>query len=223
MYSLKRTVAPTSEPVTLSQAKAQCRLDQVDSSEDALLVMYIQAAREYVEEQTGRSLIAQTWVLTRDRFPGYTTLFRSSGPWALPADCGKQHVNEILLGHGPVLSVSSVTFYDGNNSPETLDPALYVADLSGDFARVAPAPGCWWPVAAWRPDAVQVTYSAGYGATAGAVPATLQLAMLLLVAHWYENREATQAAISGNGPMPLPLGVESLLVPHTSLCLTLET
>ena len=48
-------------------------------------------------------------------------------------------------------------------------------------ARSAPEPG--------RPrNGISIDLRAGYGATAEAVPATLRLAIRILVAHWFENR-----------------------------------
>jgi uncharacterized phiE125 gp8 family phage protein len=54
-----------------------------------------------------------------------------------------------------------------------------------------------------------VTFDAGYGLTETSVPASLRQALLLLVAHWYENREPVLS--SGAVPKELPLAVESLL------------
>ena len=57
---------------------------------------------------------------------------------------------------------------------------------------------------------VTITFIAGYGAPAD-VPATLRQAMLLLIAHWFENR----AAISlGPSASALPLALDAMLAPH---------
>jgi hypothetical protein len=39
----------------------------------------------------------------------------------------------------------------------------------------------------------------------------IKLAALLLIAHWYENRES----VSAEGLAPLPMGVDLLLTPYT--------
>lgn len=227
MYSLQRTVAPAVEPLTLALVKSQCRLDTADTSQDALLLIYIQAAREFVEQQTGRSVITQTWKLTRDRFPGSSLLNVISPVVSSPLADGWNvfgTVNQayrIPLPRGPVLAVEVVNYFDPLNGLQAVDPATYVVVL-GDTPCIAPVFGSCWPCPAWRPDAVQITYSAGYGPTAAAVPATLQLAMLLLVGHWNENREATQAALQGNGPMPLPLGIDAMLADYTDLTMSYE-
>jgi len=45
----------------------------------------------------------------------------------------------------------------------------------------------------------------------GDAPADLQLAILMLAAHWYENREATLVGISAD---ELPFGYEALVASH---------
>ena len=48
------------------------------------------------------------------------------------------------------------------------------------------------------------------GATAADVPAPIRHALLLMVAHWYENREPTDA------PTRLPAPISELLAPYKS-------
>ena len=59
-----------------------------------------------------------------------------------------------------------------------------------------------------RPAAI--TFTAGYGAPAD-VPAAIRQAMLLLIAHWYENRAAVSL---GTSPSALPIAVDALLAPY---------
>ena len=59
-----------------------------------------------------------------------------------------------------------------------------------------------------RPAAI--TFTAGYGAPAD-VPAAIRQAMLLLIAHWYEHREAVSL---GASPSALPMAVDALLAPY---------
>ena len=49
-----------------------------------------------------------------------------------------------------------------------------------------------WPSETLRTsDAILIRYIAGYGATAASVPEEVKLAMLMMIGHFYENREAT--------------------------------
>lgn len=60
MY-LKQTIAPTSEPITLEEAKAFLRV--LDSDSDELINSLIVAAREHVENITNRQLLPATFEL----------------------------------------------------------------------------------------------------------------------------------------------------------------
>jgi uncharacterized phiE125 gp8 family phage protein len=67
-----------------------------------------------------------------------------------------------------------------------------------------------WPTPTLRTVApIRVRYVAGYGATAASVPSRYKQAILLLVGHWYENREAVNI---GNIVNTLPLAVDALLL-----------
>ena len=55
-----------------------------------------------------------------------------------------------------------------------------------------------------------ITFTAGYGAPAD-VPAAIRQAMLLLIAHWYEHREAVSLGADGTA---LPMAVDALLAPY---------
>ena len=54
---------------------------------------------------------------------------------------------------------------------------------------------------------------AGYGA-ASTVPTSIKQAMLLLIGHWYENREAMVESKFAASLTEAPYVVEALLSPH---------
>lgn len=59
---VRRIQAPTIEPVTTSELASYLRLENdVQGEEQALLALFITAAREFCEEYTRRSFIKQTW------------------------------------------------------------------------------------------------------------------------------------------------------------------
>ena len=90
-----RSTDPASEPITLSEAKTFLRIDSSD--EDTLISEMITAARIAAEEQTGKSLISQSWQVAYD-------------------DCPPPVVK---LPNGPVQSVTSVKSID-ENAAETI-------------------------------------------------------------------------------------------------------
>lgn len=184
-----RTVAPTAYPVSVTEAVAQCRVDTTD--ENALFQALIEAAVSHVDGYSGvlgRALLTQTW---QQSYPGFTTGLR------LPV--------------GDLISISTVTYYDSDNVQQTLSSTVYrgLTDSRGPY--VAEKPDQSWPSAYTRDDAVTVTWTAGYGATAASVPAAIRHALLLLIGHWYENRESV---VIGAPVASLPMAVESLLAPY---------
>ena len=207
MYSAIRKVDATVEPVSLEQAKDHCRI--VIDDDDGLLKGLIVAARQLCEEATGRAFLAQTWLLSRDSFP----CARYGQCFAMP---------QILLPRPRVQEIVSVAYLDGSGTRQTMPALNYMLDPGSEAAVLMPAPGRAWPYTPHVSGAVQVTYTAGYGSNPDDVPAALQLAILQLVAHWYENREATVLPEGGTGNVSVPFGVADLLAPYILDLFTLE-
>lgn len=182
--------APAVEPVTLAQAKAHCRVDI--SEDDALISALITTARVYIEGQTHRALIAQTWDFTYDGFPC---------PFRLPV--------------APVIDVPNVSYVDTSGATQTLlgSPALtnFRSVLDTDTPYLVPLYNESWPDARCEPNSVTVRAICGYGTARRTVPPPLTQAMLLLVAHWYEQRESVNV---GNITTELPFTVEALISPY---------
>lgn len=103
---LRLITGAASFPVTLAEAKLQCRVD--NDAEDAALDGYIAAATAHVESYTGRAIASQTWELTADA-------------WA----------DEFTL-KGPVQSVTSVKYFDAAGAEQTLSASLYSLDDTTD-------------------------------------------------------------------------------------------
>jgi uncharacterized phiE125 gp8 family phage protein len=190
--ALRLVTPPLAEPVSLAEAKAHLRVDT--DSDDALIARLITAARGLVEAQQRRALVTQTWDLTLDGWPEWD---RRYGAIA------------IRLPLPPCQSVGPITYLDPNGVLTTMPGADYVIDLGDRMtpARVQPLRGRSWPALARVPGAVTVRFIAGYGA-AEDVPATTRQAILLLVGHYYDNREAV---ITGATAAELPMAVAALL------------
>ena len=186
MLAPVRTVPPASEPVTLTEAKLHCGVDH--DEHDDLIEGLISAATEHLDGYTGilgRALVTQTW---RQDFGGFGSKLR------LPV--------------APVASVSGVTYRDGENEQQTLSTSIYTlfVDAAGPFVALQPDQD--WPGAYARPDAVSVTFVAGVAADD--VPRPIKQSILLMVGHWYANREAV-----GPGDLKeLPMAVDGLLRPY---------
>jgi uncharacterized phiE125 gp8 family phage protein len=140
---------------------------------DATLVeSYIKAAREYCQGFQNRAYANQTWELWQDSFPTYFTP-------PLP----------------PLVSITSIKYYDVDNTEATVTASDYFVDTKSEPGRVVLAYGKTWPATVLRPvNGVCVTFVAGYGATAASTPQSVKQAMLLLIGDYYENREAGAAS-----------------------------
>lgn len=186
MKQLKVVTAPTSEPVTLTEAKLHLRQDE--TADDALITALIVAAREEIERQTWLALMSQTLELVLPAWP-----------------CE----DRIELPRPPLASVTSVKYKDRDGNETTWSSANYIAGTDSVPGVLALAWNTSWPSGDLYPvEPIRIRYVAGY-ASAAAVPQQLKQAMLLLIAHWYESREASGDTVSEKAG--IPFGVEALV------------
>lgn len=200
------TVQPAIEPVSLAEAKLQCRVETVDTYDDALITDMIVAARQAVEQICDRSIITQSRKYTFDQFPGAGQMGGNAwgSEFGIPS-------NALVLTKGPHQSIDSVNYIDTNGVAQVMPTTDYVADLSGPAARITPVFGKIWPIALFQIGSASVSFTAGYGAPA-AVPSGIKRWMLLRIGAMYENREEI---VVGRGITANPLAfVESLLDPY---------
>lgn len=96
-------------------------------------------------------------------------------------------------------------------SNATLD-RLGLADVQDAYVRFKD--GFDRPSEVFQSAAIAVTFSVGYPQTGdppqSSVPAAIKAAILLLVGHWYESREA----VAGGSVAEMPFAVSSLLAPY---------
>ena len=171
--------------------EAQTHLRLSAGIDEAYITGLISVVREACENRIERTLVSTAWQLALDAFP-------ESGV--------------IELGMGPVISVTSVTYLDANGSEQTLDTSDWELDTFSEPARLYRAPGVQWPTTQAAPNAVTIAYTAGYGDTAAAVPASLKHWMLLALSDLYENRSA-----HGEKPAVPHNFVDGLLDPYRVL------
>lgn len=182
--ALKIFTEPASEPVTTAEAKLHLRVDH--SSEDAAIGTWIMTAREKVEMDTRRALITQTWDLTLDEWP---------------------EEDFIEAPFPPLASVTSITYIDDEGVSHTFANTNYIVDAQSAPGRIVLEDGSAWPADSLRSaNGITVRFVCGYGAAGSSVPASLRSAMLLLIGHYYENREATSQNV-----YQLPMGYEALI------------
>lgn len=178
---------PAIEPVTLAEAKAHLRVD--GSDEDALIESLIVTSRLHVEAALGLALIAQSWRVVLDCWPFGDT---------------------VELPVRPLVEVTAIRVRDGNGTASEIDPLGYAVDAVSNVPRLISRSG-WWPMPGARKGGIEIDFDVGFGATAEDVPKPIRQALLMLIAHWYENREP---AAAGSAAARIPATVSSVLEPY---------
>lgn len=194
MSSLSLVTPPQQEPISLQEAKEHCRIDLDD--EDGLLSGYITAARQHVEDVTGRQLITATWALTLDGWPCF-----------------------IDVPKAPLVTVSSIAYLDTSGTSQTLATNQYRIEAgtgpTAGRARITREYSVVWPTLRSVGSTVTVTFTAGYGTSGDKVPMPIRQAMLLLIGHWYRNRES----VTGDVVNELPQAFDALIGPYRTWAL----
>lgn len=181
--NLQLVVAPTVEPVTLAEAKAQLRVDTDD--ENAYITDLISVAREWAEDFTGRALITQQWAA---QYIGW------------PCD------RTFILPRPRVQTVETLV-YVGEDGEVTVDEASYIVDPIQNSVlvlRAFGAPG----LSVDRVNPIQFNFTAGYGDAGTDVPSRIKQAILLAVNNWFENRTPVDAVKVFS---KVPMSAEALL------------
>jgi uncharacterized phiE125 gp8 family phage protein len=157
------------EPVSLSEAKAQCRMAD-DDSEDTFITSLIAPARAYVERVSRFFFVAASRTETFGAFGDYLEIYRR-----------------------PIASVDEIAYLDSDGADATYADA--VVNLDRFPLRIYPA-----IVGDGFPDlgeggAVTVTFTSGALDAPSEEYLIGKRAMLLLIGHWFEFREAAQAGV----------------------------
>jgi len=184
------TAAPSSEPVTLDEAKAHLRVD--GSDEDMLIASLITAARVHVEAALSRALLTQGWTLLLDAWPG----------------------REVRFPIAPLQSVDEVRVLDAAGTPTVIAPGDYFVDTAGSPPRLVRESGVTWPQPGQVANGIEIDFTAGEGPTGADIPQPLRQAVLQLAAHWFETREPVFASQS---VITVPLGVGALMAPYRGM------
>ena len=183
---VERILDAKAEAISLDEARKQCRI--LGTDDDDTLRAYIEAARNQVETLTRNALVEGTYAFYFDEIEDYFHLY------------------------SPIVSITSIEYKTTDNIG-TFAGSLTSADyhLNTDQGLITFVDNVMGDLYE-QSNAIKITASAGQP-NIGAVKGDIKLAMLLLIGHWHENREAT---ISGTTMKPIPFGVNELLGPYRS-------
>jgi uncharacterized phiE125 gp8 family phage protein len=179
--------APSVEPVTLAEFKTHARISVSTAGQETEYTDWVTAARQHVESLCG-PIITQTVDMYLDEWP----------------------LGDMRIPKPRVTSVTSVKYYDEDETEATFSSASYQVDTASHYARIALKDGYDWPSVTLRPvNGIIVRFVAGW-ADAAAVPSTIKNAIKQLMASWEMQREASAIGNSIQA-LKMPYGFEELL------------
>jgi Phage gp6-like head-tail connector protein len=231
-YYVRQISQAASEPVSLNDAKLFCRVSNTE--EDALIGGLITAARKHAEDITGRCLAQRQFVLVLDRFNHLHGETFWPDLFAFNGICLNHHA--IKIPYAPLKSVNSIRYIAQDGTAVTLNPDVdFIIDRISELGRIFPLHGHIWPSALHVANAIEITFTAGYDPDPDAdpddheitgvlnqqpdstvllaIPETIRVAILILVAHWYSNREP----VASGSVASIPNSVDALLAMNSVL------
>ena len=151
---------PTSDSVTIEQAKKQCEIAESDTTHDDHLCRLVNSALQEFESDCDMCIAPQTWKVQHDDF-----------------EDGMQ------LQKGPIQSITSIKYYNTAGTLTTLPTSVYNFDVANrrirlQYFQIVPLSQLRW-------DAWEFTYLCGF---ASPPPLAVQ-AMLMLVEKYWLGRE----------------------------------
>ena len=183
----KRIVKPAVFPVTLEEAKANARIEH--SEEDLLIQGMLEAASEHCERIQSKAYGLQSWQAAFEHFPLFP---------------------KVLLRKAPFHSLKKF-YYLNALSQEVLfqEGTDFMVDDTGLFARIILLDGFSFPTDPASGNCFRVEFDCGNDVMSD-VDRTARQAILMLVAHWYDNRGTV---IVGAVSKEMEFAVHALLGP----------
>ncbi|MGZ2403876.1 head-tail connector protein [Rhizobium ruizarguesonis] len=172
----------------VSSAEAKGHLRVFHSDDDAYIDGLIAAASDHLLGENswiGRASAASEWELTLCEFTA----------------------DRLDIPKPPLASVGGVFYTPSDGGAEIELTGFRAIDVGvKDGGYLLPAKNTRWPETDGEPGSVRIEFVAGYAT----MPASIKHAALLMIGHWYENREAaTEAKLSD-----MPMAVDALLMPY---------
>jgi len=187
----------TGYPLALEEIKDHLRIERGETIDDDLLKSYRSAAVEYVENYTNRKLMPQTWKVYLDGWPNEEYL---------------------ELPYAPLRNINStdgIKYTDSTGNTTTFNltgsTTSWGADIYSEPGRVVLDNNDDWPTdVLHQKNPIEIKFDCGYAATSD-IPRSIKNAMLMLIGHWYEQREDS---IVGQPMNMVPMASRALLSPY---------
>lgn len=164
-YRVSLVTGPKADPVSLSEAKLHCRIDE--NADNATVAMLIKAAAAVCENYMRRPIMTQEFKQFMDEWPGESYL---------------------ELVRAPLVSVTSVKTYDDADVATVFASSNYFVDTATVPGRIVLRSNVSWPSWTRRANPIEIQFKAGYGDDPNSVPTEIRMAILQTIAFLYENR-----------------------------------
>ena len=179
-------------PITLEEIKDHLQIERGETGSDEVLKGLRAASVEMAQNITGLKLMSQKWDVYFD-------------DWTAG--------NDIELPFSPLVSVAAtgITYTGSTSNTMTLGSTSWAVDTVSEPPRIVIDN----TVNGWPTDElhynnpIRIVGTYGYSASSD-IPRSIRHAMLLMIGHWYENREETVTGV-GLSMQEIPLGAQSLL------------
>jgi uncharacterized phiE125 gp8 family phage protein len=186
--NVERIADAKAEAISLDEARKQCRILGTDS--DDTLRIYIEAARNNVENQIKNVLVEGTYAFYFDESDSFFEIYR------------------------PIVSITTFEYKTSSNT------GTYAGSLTGSDYHLDEHQGiitlndnAMTDIYDQR-NAIKITAVTGQEKV-GSIKADIKLAMLLMIGHWHENREAVSVVQLNQ----IPMGAAALLGPYRAYSL----
>lgn len=195
-----KTAVVSGLPVAIADVREFVGLPTGDTSRDTELTAFVMAATAAVEDYCQMSILDTTWQATRPYFGDRMQLAKRP----FKAVTALEYVQTAT---GTITTVASTTYY-----------AIPIAQRIGMIFLGATL--SWPGDAATRHDAVRITFTAGFGANADAVPPEIKHAILMTVAAMDAKRGdcddggGSVYAMKNSTPSIIPAAAQPLLGPY---------
>lgn len=186
-WALEQLTQPEDiDVVSLARMKRELREFTSVTSRDTDIAAKLVAAREWIEDRTGRILVDETWRITIDHRDelDFASLDTSRYGVAQPSP------NGVYLRRSPVIAITSIATVDGDGVETAVDEADYELRAGeSKWPFVAPiASGTWLGLN------MRITFRAGFADRTGSpvddatvIPARFKEAMILWVKGNYDG------------------------------------
>jgi uncharacterized phiE125 gp8 family phage protein len=164
---------PSVEPITTDEAKTHLKVS--GTSQDTYIDTLRVTARRQIERYLHRALITQSWKVYYDCWAHEMLIPFGKLQIASASPGPESPVVKYYNDAGTLTTLAATDYYWVMN---TTDPARIIRKYDATYPQLQQG----------RPDAIEIAFTAGYGAAGSAVPEEIRHAMKLLLTNYYEHR-----------------------------------